>query len=495
MLGGLGATTKIRGLLWFWLVLAIALATSTAALARSTQSEIRQGRKLYNEIISKKQIYRDAELHAYIERIGKRLVAVSERPTLKFTFTVIDEPAVNAYALPGGFIFIDRGLLAYLNTEDELAAVLAHEIGHVAARHSIRHQQANQAAKILGATAAIATYWYTGSADLADIPPHLGAAWSSGYGRKMELEADKLGAEYLVHTGYDRNALLDVIGVLKYQSIFQRRLSEFMGKSTPPGYHAVFSTHPQNDKRLYEIITGSKKLPKVVQTAESIGDYLARIDGLLYGPSGAAGFEYDNTYYHGLLNVVVDFPSDWRANNRGAFLLSYPPQGPESAYVLMQTRPLLSHYLKQSHEQYISDQLGIGPLTDSQKLTVNGFQGIVANVPVANSSLLKQRVAVFFGEERVYEFLGALTRPNLEDEWLNAFDKTIYSLRVPRPGEVFQVTQQRVGVYTTKAGDTYESLVPQNRPETEILTDLLRLLNGDYPSGDVGPGERIKRLY
>ena len=171
---------------------------------------------------------------------------------MSYHFTVLDSTEINAFALPGGYIYITRGLLAYLNSEAELAAVLGHEIGHVTARHSVRQQTSARAAGV-GAGILSILLPELANAGLGQTVNVLGTALLSGYGREHELEADRLGADYLAHSGYDPQAMLAVIRTLKEHEILESRLAREEGRRARI-YHGVFSTHPDNDTRLREII-------------------------------------------------------------------------------------------------------------------------------------------------------------------------------------------------------------------------------------------------
>ncbi len=221
----------------------------------SESEEISLGAKYNEQILREMSVYPDPELAAYVDQVGQRIAKVSHRPQLNYHFTVIDTPTVNAFALPGGYIYITRGILAYLNSEAELAAVLGHEIGHVTARHSVRQQSAATATGIAGTVLGAAT-GVPGSQDLFSV---FGKAMLSGYGREQELESDRLGAQYLARSGYDPQAMLEVIGVLKNQEQFeQQRARE--EKREARAYHGVFATHPDNDKRLQEVIAEADRL-------------------------------------------------------------------------------------------------------------------------------------------------------------------------------------------------------------------------------------------
>ncbi len=193
-----------------------------SVVVMSQGKEISVGQEMYDKMMAEGAAYDDPELQAYINRIGQRLVKNSDWPDREFTFTVIDSPDINAFATPGGFVYVNRGLLAYLDNEAELAGVMSHEIGHVTARHSARQQTASITNQVLATTA----YILTGSGDLAEASNMYGTELLRGYGREHELEADGLGAEYMHKAGYETDALLEVIGVLKDQEQYQRVKSQ-----------------------------------------------------------------------------------------------------------------------------------------------------------------------------------------------------------------------------------------------------------------------------
>ena len=213
------------------------------------KTEVSIGDEMHEKMIAEGADYKDPELLEYVTRIGQRLVSNSDTPNAKFTFTIIDSPDINAFATPGGYIYINRGLMSYLDSEAELAGVLSHEIGHVTARHSARQKTASVTNQVLATTA----YILTGSRDVADASTMYGTELLSGYGREHELEADGLGAEYMHKSGYDTEALLEVIGVLKDQEQFQRVKAKSSGKKVST-YHGLYATHPRNDKRLQTVI-------------------------------------------------------------------------------------------------------------------------------------------------------------------------------------------------------------------------------------------------
>ncbi len=243
-----------------WLLMALPLAGCALNPATghhdfvmmSEQQELELGQRYSQEILKQYPRYADEKLQAYVQQVGERVAQHSHRGQLSYRFTVIDSSDINAFALPGGYIYIHRGLLAYLNSEAELAAVLGHEVGHVAARHSVQQQSQSNAWGIFGRAVAIGT----GIGAAAELTNVLGSAFVRGYGREMELEADGLGAQYLARSGYDPQAMIEVVKVLKSQEEFARDQAASQGKEVPAasGYHGLFDTHPDNDLRLQQVL-------------------------------------------------------------------------------------------------------------------------------------------------------------------------------------------------------------------------------------------------
>jgi predicted Zn-dependent protease len=221
----------------------------------SEDEEVEQGRSYHPEIIKTYGLYDDPELQEYVNRIGQKLARQSHRSNLQFHFTVLDSAEINAFALPGGYIYVTRGIMAYLDSEAELAGVLGHEIGHVTARHSVRQQAGQFASSLLGVLISATT----GQSSLGNLSQQLSTGIIRGYGREHELEADQLGAEYLHKTGFDPDNMLEVIGVLKDQEVYETELAKRENRPANT-YHGVYSTHPQNDDRLKTVVRAAKKL-------------------------------------------------------------------------------------------------------------------------------------------------------------------------------------------------------------------------------------------
>ncbi len=241
----------------------------------SNEQEIATGVQGHKSVLKQYKRYNNPALQAYVNNLGQALASKSHRNNIKYTFTVLDDPSVNAFALPGGFIYVTTGILGYLNSEGELAGVLGHEIGHVTARHGARQQTMGVAGAILGELIASKT-----KTDRKSIS-QLSNAIISGYGRDHELEADKLGAEYLARVGYSTKNMLDVIGVLKAQEQYSKYLAKKAGRQAP-SYHGVFSSHPSNDQRLKNVIAEADHIKSAGTKPANHDGYLRKINGLKF---------------------------------------------------------------------------------------------------------------------------------------------------------------------------------------------------------------------
>ncbi|MEK9594192.1 MAG: M48 family metalloprotease, partial [Luminiphilus sp.] len=297
------ATLTLIGLFWAGGVSGASTVTIGGKSVELPDDIAEEHQKLVNNI----GIYDDPELDAYVRQVGERLLRDSGITSPTFSFTLLDSPDINAFALPGGLIYMNRGLLAYLDTEAELAGVLAHEIGHITERHHSRRKTAQMTSKV----AAVSAYILTGSGDVYDAASMYGAEIISGFGRDMELEADSAGAEYLHQTGYDVDSMLSVIGVLKDQEQYRRAQAKASGK--PSGtYHGLYASHPRNDLRLRTVIRAANDLDlaEMPDNPEIPGEYRRQTEGLVYGASAEAQSE-PNRFYHNKLNFTFEHPPGW----------------------------------------------------------------------------------------------------------------------------------------------------------------------------------------
>jgi len=332
----------------------------------SEQSEIALGRKTNKEVLQHYIVYDDPELQAYVSRVGEGLAKNSHRNNLIYRFTVLDSKDVNAFALPGGYIFITRGLMAYLNSEAQLAAVLGHEIGHVTARHSVRQYSA---AQLTGIGTVLASIFIPGMNQIgSQLMQVMGSALLRGYGREHELEADKLGAEYVARTNYDTESMLDVIQVLKDQETFETQRAKSEGRE-PRIYHGLFSTHPDHDTRLQEIVEYASKYQIQTEGRKGEEEYLNKIDGLIFGDSPQQGITRGNNFYHVQLDISIVFPRKWNVTNLPDKLVITAPQGVATQQILLE-----DINKRISPREFMIQRLGLKTLRNDKPLKINGLE-------------------------------------------------------------------------------------------------------------------------
>jgi predicted Zn-dependent protease len=446
-------------------------------------SELEIGRTNHPKIIAEYGRYDDEAVQAYVQSVGEKLAAISHRPDLVYRFTVLDSPVVNAFALPGGYVYITRGLMAYLNSEAELAAVLGHEIGHVTARHGVRQQSAAQAANLgytLGAIL-LPELRGAGSQNLFNI---LGGALLSGYGREHELEADRLGSEYLAKSGYTPEAMIDVISVLKDQATFAEAEAKKQGQEYQ-GYHGLFASHPDNDTRLKQVVSEADKYASARNGRVARDVYLHRVDGLTFGDSEDQGIRSDNHFYHLAMRFALDFPQNWHINNNPKSLQAVAPEG--KALMEMGASDLNR---KVTPREFIQQRLKINDLRAGEVINSHGLEGYTGITQNQNKPL---RVGVVYLRDKAYIFFATTKNSREFNDYDKDFIATMSSLHALRDDEVQLAHELKLKVVTVNAGDSYAKWAADSRISNSPIQQL-RLLNHDYPNGELKAGEQAKQV-
>lgn len=268
------------------------------------QQEVRLGQQADQEATAAIGLYDESGLAAYVQRVGEALAARSERAGLDWTFRILDDPAVNALALPGGFVYVTRGILAHMSSEAELASVLGHEIGHITARHAVSRASKAQLAGFGLTLGMILRPELRNYGSLAELGLDL---LFLKYSRDDERQADELGLRYLTRQGYDPAPMTALFQTLE-------RVGAAGGKGRVPGWLA---THPSPGDRSARISQEILRLPPGVKgQTVSREDYLRRIDGMIFGEDPREGFFKENVFHHPELRFRFEFPRGWKASNQ-----------------------------------------------------------------------------------------------------------------------------------------------------------------------------------
>jgi predicted Zn-dependent protease len=444
----------------------------------SEGQELAMGRQANAQISQQMPMADNPKLQAYVQRIGEQLARNSHRSNLEYHFQVVDSADINAFALPGGYIYMNRGLMAYLNSEAELAAVLGHEIGHVTARHGVRQQSMAMGTNLLGQLVSIGT----GIPAAGDLSNMFGTALVKGYGRDMELEADGLGAHYLARTGYRPDAVLDVLGVLKDQDTFAREQAAAKGKQVE-SYHGLFSSHPTHDQRLQQVVGQARELSTGTNQRTGRDEYLKAIDGMVYGDSEAQGVVRDQRFYHVPLDLRLDYPAGWSILNRPDVVLGHTQD--EAAFIAMTMETVAAgSNVNDLLRQRAGSQQG---LVQEQGFSGSGYQGVLAILPGQSP----RRVGAVLRGAQLFLFVGAVRGQARLENYDKHFVSVIRSFTGLNAADRKKAAPMHVRLVRVGKGETYARLA-RNSPLEGDAEARLRLLNGDWPTGEPEVGQWLK---
>jgi predicted Zn-dependent protease len=448
--------------------------------------------------------YDNPALQQYVNDVGQRAAKVSERPELAYTFTVLDSQDINAFTTGGGYVYITRGIMNYLNSEAELLAVLGHEIGHITARHPVRQQTGSTLSGIGAMVVGIAT----GSGDLAGLADYAGQAMVRGYGRDMELEADRLGAEYLAGVGLEPDHMIDVVRLLKNQELFEvaRARAE---KRDPNIYHGVFSTHPDNDERLREVVRSASKLklqervaaekqakgiapdapiPVAAPTDPGREKYLKAIEGMPVGTSRPQGVLKGNRFYHADLGITMAFPSGWKVQNSQDRLVAISPD--KGSIFQMKTE---SPPPGMKPQQFLGRLLANQNAGTGEPIEINGLSGYTTVVRAArtNFGVVPARHTVVYFNSLAYVFSGASRASTGVPQADPLFMSTMKTFRRLKSNEFELAEPYKIKTLVADSKTTIADLA-KTSPIKEYPAEQLRLMNDLYPDKEPKPGQMIK---
>ena len=436
------------------------------------------GDKLLKELKEDNGLYEDALWQKYVRDIGGRLLPHTPDRDKEYHFNILDGAAINAMAMPEAHVFVSRGLLAYVKSEDELASVIGHEIAHITARHSSKKRLTGLLGKSIGFVSAIAT----GRGQLQQLSNETTEWVTSGYGRDMELEADRLGAEYMARAGYNPMAVLDMLHVLKDQDLFDQRVA-----GRPRGYHGVFSSHPKQDKRLHDAVAYSQQyLPE--ELAEPVGDLWDLMNGLVYGDEAARGLVRDSTYYHSALRVAIEFPDNWKVGYSSARVNGVAPGGTGVASInVMRHQPVK----RKSPEQYVLQVLKRDDVSSGEEVEINGMPAYVGELDTSGSNVQLGLIGLLFARSDVFLFKGECGPKGNPETFREEFRATLEALRPMSQEDLMVANSQRIEVIIAEPGQTYAELA-RDSSLSNFQEETLRLLNGHHPNGEPRAGDFIK---
>jgi predicted Zn-dependent protease len=439
----------------------------------SESREIEMGRQGAQQVEGSIGLYPDSTLQAYVDEIGRKLAARSERPDLPWRFGVVDDPVVNAFALPGGFIYFTRGILTYFNSEAELAAVMGHEIGHVTARHSAAQISRAQLAQVgLG----LGSVFVPEVAEAGDI---LGAGLGLlflKFGRDDERQADDLGLRYMRRANYDPNEMVDVFTMLG-------RVSEAAGGGRIPGW---LSTHPAPEDRRERILAQIQEAPGPATGEVGRDRYLQRIDGVVFGENPRNGFFRGSLFLHPDLEFRFEFPADWQTQNMAQAVAGISPE--KDAVIQLTLSDAATP--EEAARQFLG-QTGIRT-EGTSRTAVNGMTAFRAGFAAETQQGILRGLAMFIAYEgRVYQILGYTSSQRLPT-YESALRRSLESFDRLTDPEALAVQPRRLEIVTLDRAMSFDEFT-ERYPST-IDRPTLAIINGVGEDERLPAGRKMKRV-
>jgi predicted Zn-dependent protease len=446
----------------------------------SEAQELQLGQESDAQVRKEMGVYEDPELQRYVESVGLRMAQSSQRPQLPWHFTVVDSPAVNAFALPGGYIYITRGILAYLNDEAQMAGVLGHEIGHVTARHAAQQYSKATAAQLGLGLGSIFSPYARAASGVAGGGLQL---LFLKYGRDDELQADRLGAEYAAKNGWDPEGVQNMLRTLA-------RIDEQSDRKGTPNYLMTHPASADRVQRIDETVATLKTQAEAAQAKTNRAEYLKRIDGLMFGDNPREGIVRGAEFLHPELHFGIKFPGGWTVDNGKEQVIVKAPNNTQ-AYMLLQLVQQPSGTSIQDVGLYDMRRAGFQAV-EGGETDINGLRAFVGTFQgnLQNFGPINLRVAYVPIDRNIFRIVG-LAPPQVFDQVQGEFTTSVRSFRQLSRAEAENIRPNRIDLYTVRAGDTWASIA-EGVGKNLLPAAKLALINGASVDERPQPGDRVK---
>lgn len=461
---------------WETLVFSTLLAVTSATAVASPS-----GKEIHKEVLQSIGVYDDPELAAYVGGLVQDIVSVSEMAGKKFTFTLLDAPDVNAFATAGNYVYLNRGLLNYVNNEAQLVSVLAHEVGHVTRNHVNEMQSQAGGAAFVSWLAA----FLSGSPEVYEAGMAYANSLIKGHGRANELEADEAGAQYMAKLGYDPDEILEMLTIMKEMESLQKKRAAEKGAPTRT-YHGIFSTHPRNDMRLRSAVSKADSIESSGTRDNGAARYRQATEGLVWGENFVEKEQKPTRYSDMTLRVRFDFPEGWtQEKDKQSKAVTGQSQSGDARLTM---KP--NARTAQTPEEYLYNYLNISQLREGREIQparLKGFTGILPGEAGKGDT----RIAVVYYKLNAYLFVGEVTDLAKFREYDTAFLESIETFRPISNREIAGQSPKKIHYVKATSATTFDALAAALKLDPHE-TDDLRLINGYYPVGEPEPGEWIK---
>ena len=480
-----GRARTMRPALWLVLFIATAVvgpptveAQGLTDLFMSRESEKQIGAEQHEYIVAEfGGVYEDRDLAAYVDSIGQFLARTSNAPDVGYTFTILNSPVINAFALPGGYVYVTRGLIGLAENEAELAGVIAHEIGHVAARHGAQRHSKNVLTGIGLTILGIATE----SSALTNIASVGAQAVLSSYSREDEFEADQLGVGYLSRAGFDTDSMSTFLSKMEDNT----RLEAKIQGEQYNGDIGFFASHPRTADRVARAVELSlgNRVDRPILGTET---FLDKIDGMIYGDDPKQGLIEGQRFIHPDLGFEFTVPPEFSITNQPAQVIARDREGAvikfdgSAGY-----RGPMTAYLQRNWPRDL-------PSPSTQSLQINGMDGATAAATVRGQRgpVDIRMVAISYSDEYVFRFM-FMSPQHLTRDLNVEFRRTTYSFKRMNQREIHSIRPRIISLHTVQRGDTIDSLSAR-MSDPEFARERFMLINGLTDGGTLPVGKTVK---
>lgn len=437
--------------------------------------ELALGKQTDMQVVQTYGVYEDPGLNAYINNLGQRMVKITHRPNLPYQFKILDTPVLNAFAVPGGYVYFTRGILGYFNNEAELAGVMGHELGHVNARHTAQQYSRMQLAQLGLGVGMIFSESFRKYAGLAQFGVGL---LFLRFSRDNERQADDLGVEYSMKIGYDATRMADFFETLE-------RMNPRSGRDALPAW---FSTHPNPVDRIAAVKRKAREWQQKLgakQLAVNRNQYLQKINGIVFGNDPRQGYVEGNAFYHPLLKFFFPVPKNWQLNNTPSQVQIVSQQ--QDAAILFSIARAGSPL--QAARTFVSDTKATVQSFDA--VSVNGLpaQRLVTGIRTDQDSL--QVLSYFIQKgDKVYVFHGFASVKSFPT-YKSIFINTMSRFRRLTDARKINVKPDRIQIRTVKRPGTLRQVLQRFKVGEKEL-ELHALLNGMHLQDNVKANTLIK---
>lgn len=446
----------------------------------SEDQEISMGREYDPQIVQMYGVYDDAKLQEFVTTLGKQMAQISHRSDLQYEFKVMDSPVINAFAVPGGYVYITRGILAYLNNEAEFAGVLGHEIGHITSRHSAQQMSQQQLAQlgfgvgvVAGQIAGLDENLLAGAAQFAQTG--IGLLFLK-FGRDDERESDILGVEYSTKIGYDAREMANFFATLERMH------------PSESGLPSWFSTHPSSAERVENVRqlaeTAQQNLDKN-QLKINRNPYLRLIDGMVFGEDPRQGYAEGGVFYHPGLKFQFSIPSGWKLQNTPSQVIMANEQG--NAAIQFELGP--GDNPQAAAQAFLNDTKA--QAAGSESITINGLPAykLISNITTQDGVLSVMSFFIKY-DNRIYVFHGFSAQANFSS-FQSTFQSTPGSFKTLTDPKKINIQPDRVRIKTAGSKTTLRQALKANRIPDGKLEEMA-LLNGMQLEDPLEPNTLFK---